>query len=627
MGTPEIKATRSAAEHLMRTPRVAIRRVALSVVGLLIALVLIAAAWVYRQLSASVPVLEGRITAAELTSPVIVARDAQGVPTITGRYRIDLAWALGFLHGQERFFQMDGQRRTAAGELSDLAGPVALDLDRRHRVHRFRSRARDAVAALEPDERKILEAYASGVNRGLAALDGVPFEYLVLRAKPEPWTVEDTVLTAYAMYLTLQEPAGATERWRQNASQTIGPALTDFLFPQGSSWDAPLDGSVLPAPEIPATRVKKAARSSLDATGEPVEPPMPGSNGFAVGGQLTGHGRAMLANDLHLGLRVPNIWYRARLIVQSGAGDPELDITGISLAGAPTVVAGSNGHLAWGFTNSYVDTSDVVILEPVDGSPSSYRAPEGPKELRSIEETLCRKCPQPQVVTVEESVWGPVIGTDPQGRKLAYRWIAHDPIGAGLGGSLELERAESAKDALAIAHRLRIPHQNLVAADARGNIGWTVTSALPRRFGHDGQQPASWGDGTVGWNGYLDPDEIPVIFNPEGQRIWTANARVVGGEPLRKLGFGGYANGSRAGQIRDGLFARKKFTERDLLAIQLDDRGALLDRWHVLLIEALNARPHRRELAPLVPEVENWGGRRCPTLSAIGWYGPSDLSS
>ena len=589
-----------------------IRRVALTAVGLLITVILLAAAWAYWQLRLSLPTLEGRIAAAQLSAPVTVARDRQGVPTIAGKDRADVAWALGFLHGQERFFQMDGQRRTAAGELSDLAGPVALGIDRRHRVHRFRSRARDAVAALAPHERKVLEAYAAGVNGGLAALKSVPFEYLVLRAAPEPWTAEDTVLTVYAMYLTLQEPDGATERSRANVNHALGPALTNFLFPQGTSWDAPLDGSRLPLPEIPASGVKKAKAPAIAPGMEPVEPLTTGSNGFAVGGQLTARGGAILANDLHLGLRVPNIWYRARLIVNSGTGNPELDITGITLPGAPTIVAGSNGRLAWGFTNSYVDTSDVVILEPADGNPVRYRTPDGPKDLRSLEEKLCRKCPQPEVMTVEESVWGPVIGIDPRGRKLAYRWIAHDTVAAGLGASLELERAERVHEALAIGHRLRIPHQNLVAADASGNVGWTVTTALPRRFGHDGAEPVSWADGTAGWDGYLGPDEVPVVLNPERHRIWTANARVVGGEPLRKLGFGGYAHGSRAARIRDRLFAQEKFSERDLLTIQLDDRGTLLDRWQTLLVEALKGRSNWPELTALLSEVQNWGGRAVP---------------
>ena len=264
-----------------------------------------------------------------------------------------------------------------------------------------------------------------------------------------------------------------------------------------------------------------------------------------------------------------------------------------------------------------MDTSDVVILEPVDGNPGRYQTPEGPENLSRVQERLCRTCSKGETLIVEESIWGPVIGSDRQGRKLAYRWIAHDPVAVNLRGALELERAGSAREALDIAHRIGIPHQNMIVGDAQGTIGWTVTSALPRRFGHDGRRPTSWADGTRGWSGYLAPEEVPVVHNPEGERIWTANARVVGGEALAKLGFGAYAHGARARQIRDGLFAQEHFSERDLLAIQLDDRGVLLERWQGLLLRALRERAQNAQSAALIPYVETWGGRAQP--DSIGY--------
>ena len=405
----------------------------------------------------------------------------------------------------------------------------------RARLHRFRHRAAAVLAAMTADERCVLDAYVAGVNRGLGDLNAMPFEYLLLRARPEPWTAEDTVLTVFAMYLSLQEADGLTERRRGDAVEVLGLPLAAFLFPEGTSWDAPLDGSSLPTPEMPSNGLRRAAAPPV-RSGE-IEPVIAGSNAFAVAGRISSNGAAIVANDMHLGLRVPNVWYRARLVLEDGPGRPALDITGITLPGAPTIVAGSNGRIAWGFTNSYVDTSDVVVLEPVDGNPNLYRTPEGPKELSRVQERLCRTCRKSEALTIEESVWGPVIGIDQHGRKLAYRWIAHDPAAVNLRGALALERAGNVREALDIAHRMGIPHQNLVVGDAQGNIGWTVTSALPRRFGHDGRLPTSWADGTKGWSGYLDPAEVPVVYNPEGQRIWTANARVVGGEDLKKLGF------------------------------------------------------------------------------------------
>jgi penicillin G amidase len=227
---------------MVKRPR---QRAALAVLALVVAVLLAAGSWGFIQLRASLPTLEGRITAANLSGPVTIFRDERGVPTLVAQTRADLAFALGYLHAQERYFQMDGQRRTAAGELSELVGPIALKLDRSHRLHRFRSRGA-LIAAMPPAERAMLDAYTARVNTGLDNLGARPLEYWLLRSNPGPWTPEDTVLTAFSMYLTLQQPLGATERWRADAVDTLGLELTEFLLPEGTSWDAPLDGSHRP---------------------------------------------------------------------------------------------------------------------------------------------------------------------------------------------------------------------------------------------------------------------------------------------------------------------------------------------------------------------------------------------
>jgi penicillin G amidase len=584
----------------------------LAAVGALAVLMLLVGLWAIVQLRSSLPLLEGTVTASELSAPVTVARDAHGVPTLTGRTRADLARALGYLHAQERFFQMDGQRRLAAGELAELAGAAVLRQDREHRLHRFRARARAVLAAMTPEERAVLDAYVGGVNRGLSDLRAAPFEYLFLRSTPAPWTAEDTVLTVYTMYLDLQEADGLVERRRAQAKEALGASLAAFLFPEGTTWDAPLDGSTLPMPVLPDSHATKKAHTPAGAGNEFAEAASPGSNSWAVGGALSSSGAAIVADDMHLGLQVPNIWYRARLVLENKESGANLNITGVTLPGAPNIVAGSNGKIAWGFTNSYVDTSDVVILESAEEDPSLYRTPAGPHALNRVEERICAKAAVCEILPVEESLWGPVIGIDRQGRKLAYRWVAHDPIAVNLRGMLELERAGTAHEALDIAHRLGIPHQNLVVGDAQGSIGWTVTTALPQRFGFDGRVPVSWADGSKGWSGYLPPQDVPVVHNPASQRIWTANSRVIGGEDLDKVGFGAYAHGSRARQIRDQLLAKASFDERDMLAIQLDDRGILLERWQRLMLQRLKSGAGNPQYASLIPEVEKWGGRAVP---------------
>ena len=598
-------------------PRARWSRAVLAIAGMLGILALAVGTWAFVQVRSSLPVLEGAVMAPELSAPVAVARDTQGVPTLTGHTRADLAWALGYLHAQERFFQMDGQRRLAAGELAELAGSAALMQDREHRLHRFRNRAAAVLASMSQEERRVLDAYVGGVNRGLGDLRAAPFEYIFLRSTPEPWRAEDTVLTVYTMYLDLQEADGLTERRRAHAEQALGPELAAFLFPEGTSWDAPLDASSLPTPAMPSTHATKRAHNPARAGDTGVETASRGSNNWAVGGALSTRGAAIVASDMHLGLRVPNIWYRARLVLDDKDTGTALTITGVTLPGAPNIVAGSNGKIAWGFTNSYVDTSDVVILEPDEEDSALYRTPTGSRPLGRVEERICARGAACEILPIEESLWGPVIGVDRRGRKLAYRWVAHDPVAVNLRSMLELERAETAQAALDIAHRLGIPHQNLVVGDAQGHVGWTVTTPLPQRFGFDGRLPVSWADGTRGWRGYLAPQDVPIVYNPESQRIWTANSRVVGGEALEKLGFGAYAHGSRARQIRNRLFAKEKFDEHDMLAIQLDDRGVLLERWQRLLLQRLQAGAGNSQYAPLIPEVENWGGRAVP--DSIGY--------
>lgn len=573
-------------------------------------LVGVAAAGLALTLSLSKPALEGNLALAGLSAPVSIARDAQGVPELTGATRADLARALGFLHGQERFFQMDLIRRASAGELSGLLGPIGavLEIDTKRRLHRFRHRAGIVLANTSAEQRVLLDAYTAGVNAGLDTLGATPFEYAILFASPQPWRAEDSILAAYSMYLDLQDEDATDDRNRAGAIATLGAELAAFLYPRGTPLDSPIDGSTLPEVPMPA---------GLPSRGEPVrsglvdgEPgPVLGSNAWAVAGGLTASGAALVANDMHLGISVPGTWYRARLRL---TGDDPLDVTGVTLPGTPMVVAGSNGKVAWGYTNSYIDTADAVILDPVAGQPDQYQTPDGPKPLVRTSEQICPAWTGCQPLVVEESIWGPVVETRADGTRVAVRWTAHDADAINLSGMIGMERATSVPDAIALAHAARQPQQNFVVGDAAGNVAWTIIGAVPARFGQDGSLPTSWADGTRGWNGNLAPADIPLIVNPEAGRIWTANARIVGGDAYAKLGDGGYDIGARQGQIRDALFAKAQFQPTDMLTIQLEDRNRTLDFWQAQMVAALEARASDPSLFALLAPVRDWGGRAVP---------------
>ena len=574
-----------------------------------VALIVLALAYLAWVLHASKPQLEGTVTAAELSATVTVARDAQGVPVITGATRRDVGFALGYLHGQERFFQMDTLRRLAAGELAALVGGAALDPDKRIRVHRFRARARAIVAAMPAEERALLEAYSAGVNRGIGALGAAPFEYALLRGKPAPWTPEDSILAVYAMYINLQPVTPRLELDRALAEKRGGRALADLMYPVGSELDAPLDGSRLPETPLPA-RLPPLPAPPMETAALSGEQTMPGSNNWAVGGQLTSTGAALVANDMHLGLSAPGTWYRAQLVVRSGDG-PALSVAGVTLPGAPAIVAGSNGRIAWGFTNSYIDTYDAVTLEPVPGRPDHYRAPAGPQPIRKVTERLCAGSSCEDFV-VEETIWGPIVARDAFGRRIAMRWTAHDTSAVQIMPTMMMERAGSIAEAVAVAHRSAIPQQNLVVGDRAGGIAWTLLGRVPARFGFEGRDATSWADGTRGWRGYLPPEQIPVVMNPPSGRIWTANARVIGGPGFAKLGDGRYDTGARAGRIRDLLFARQRFEPRDFLSIQLDDASVRNRFWQGLMAAELQKRRGDARFAAMIPPVSNWGGRALP---------------
>ncbi|MCS6987235.1 MAG: penicillin acylase family protein [Sphingomonadaceae bacterium] len=564
------------------------------------------ASW-WRAMDRSLPRAEGRIALAGLTAPVVIARDAAGVPVIRGANRQDVAFALGFLHGQERFFQMDLLRRAAAGELAELLGPVALPLDRRVRVHRFRARAHAIVARGTAAERRLLDAYVAGVNAGLNDLGGPPFEYRFLLTRPKPWAPEDTVLTVFAMYLNLQPLVPERELDRAHAETRLGPGWADFLFPASTWLDAPLDGSTLPASPLPrglmAHRDPPAGPAEVPAeAGRPVA----GSNNWAVAGPLSTTGAALVANDMHLGLSVPGTWYRARLQVM---GAPTLDATGVTLPGSPFVVAGSTGRIAWGFTNSYIDTADAVVVE--ETRPGFYRTPDGERPFRTFRERIGHRLGS-VTLDVRETVWGPVVGQDARGRPIAMIWTAHRPDAVKLEPFLALEQAAGVDEAIAIAHRAAIPQQNFVVGDREGRIAWTIIGQVPDRFGFDGRDAVSFADGTRGWRGLLGPEAIPVVRNPPSGRIWTANARVVGGNAYALLGDGGYDIGARARRIRDLLFAAERFAPADFLRIQLDDVNLREAWWQRRLLAELQARSGRAELVRLVPFVRAWGGRAVP---------------
>lgn len=600
-------------------------------------------AWAWTKFRASLPVIDGTLPVAGLSAPVLVERDALGVPTLRGANRHDLARAMGYVHGQDRFFQMDLSRRRAAGELAELFGPAALPLDQGARLHELRSLSTRILSQLSPVERRLIDAYAAGVNAALQGFDDRPWEYLALRTEPRPWRAEDTILCVYAMAFDLQDETGTYERTLMILRHQLGSAGLAFFAPAVGPADAALDGSSAPLPMPPGPRIidlrglrtmpdKATVFLSPDSAADRLayeDPPNPefrsGSNSFGMAGPAAG-GAATVENDMHLTLGVPGVWYRTRLQwADPGDTAKTHDVTGVTLPGVPAVVVGSNGSIAWGFTNSYVDSGDLVQVQTDDVTPDMLYVNDGKVLDFEVRTQKIRVKGEPDFeLTTRWTIWGPIVGENAVKRPLAFKWLLREPGTINLG-LMRLETAQTVDEALAVAHAAGMPALNLLVADRSGALAWTIAGRLPRRVGHDGRMPISWAYGDRGWDGLLPPDEVPVVRAPPGGVLWSANQRPLGGEALELLGDGGYNTDARAARLRDRAQALAKegtgkaITSADFLAVALDDRAGFLDRWQqellaVLAPNALAGHPDRATIRRL---IETWEGRA--TIDSVSY--------
>ncbi len=603
-------------------------RILLVLIGLVVLAALGVGLWVRSQLVASLPQIAGEVEVSGIRQGVTIERDALGIPTIRASNRLDVAFATGFVHAQDRFFLMDLMRRQAAGEIGELFGARAWRFDRTMRIHRFRALAEQLLDNADPEVQALVEAYAAGVNAGLAGLEANSFEYLVVRAAPQPWKPEDTFLVVLTMFILLQDERGEYESMLGLMHDALPAELFSFLTPWGTEWDAPLEGEPIAAPPFPATP-GLAAGAAPPGAGAPAAAEAPAeapaddgaSNAWAVAGGLTADGGSLLALDMHMGLSIPNFWYRAAFSwPAAGATEPDHFAVGVTLPGTPVMVVGSNTHVSWGFSNSRIDTTDVVLIAGDPQDEDRYLTPDGPRRFERHQEILRSKGGEEERFEVVRTRWGPLLpDEDHGGRRRAVRWVAHEPDAVDLE-FVKLETARTVDEALAVAQQSGIPAQNFLVVDSAGHIAWTIAGRIPRRVGFDGRLPSSWADGTHGWDGWLGGEEIPRIVDPESGRLWTANNRIVSGEMLARLGDGNYSLGARARQIRDALLALEQASSAEMLRLQLDDRALFLARWRELLLdevltpEAVAADPQRGEFREF---VENWGGRAA--VDSVGY--------
>ncbi|MEO2268943.1 penicillin acylase family protein [Pseudoalteromonas sp. YIC-656] len=550
-----------------------------------IVILLFATAIIYGVLSLSLPALDGRGSSRAIDNVVTIKRDALGQAIIDAQSMADAAYGLGFAHGQDRFFQMDLLRRNSAGELSELFGEAALKLDKKMRFHQLRKRSERMYAQLPAAQQLVLERYAQGVNEALQAQSMKSFEYLLTGAQMQPWQPVDSLLVIYSMYLDLQASTFERDMVLEQIEQLYSVEMREFLT-QASEYQSALDGSEIPRdelaiPTLPSTAVN--AQISEIIPNEEV-----GSNNWAVSGELTASGQPMLSDDMHLGLAVPVIWYRAQLNVA------DLQVTGVSLPGAPAIVVGSNNHIAWGFTNAYVDTSDWIRLND-------------DADVISVEEIIKIKGGQPYSYSFPKSDYGPVRSVN--GQRYALSWVGHYDYALNLDLA-NLASAKSVTEAFNIADNAGMPVQNLVVVDTQGQIGWQPMGAIAART-NPSDAALTEADFQQAW--FDNEPQRPRVMNPIDGRLWTGNARVISTQELERFGDGGYALGARQQQIRDRLFEQSQFNEQDFLALQLDNEARFLSKWQALLVATLEEQGSENNLEL----VQQWQG--CACADSVGY--------
>jgi penicillin amidase len=575
---------------------------------LAIALLVVGAFYWYR--GATQPQIAGSMQLPGLEQPVDVVRDADGIPHLYAKSAHDAYFALGVVHAQDRLWQMEMNRRIAAGTLSEVLGPKALDTDRFLRTLGVRRNAEAIVRHLAPDARAALEAYADGVNRYLEQRHGpLPPEFLLTGAPaPARWEPADSV--AWQTMMAWDLSANWTqELLRMRLAQRMDmPHIEAFLPPYPG--DAPLrtrDFSDLYRAFAGTTeQLEKVARIAPPSLVEGM-----GSNNWVVGGARSATGKPLLANDPHLGLSAPALWYFAHLSA------PGLNVIGATLPGLPLVVLGHNDRIAWGFTNTAPDVQDLFIEQIDEDNPARYRTPDGWANFDTRNEVIHVKGQADVQITVRESRHGPVISgalplvdrapLDARRNVIAFSWTALSPDDLSFQAGVRLDRARDWQDFLAAMRDFGAPVQNMVYADVDGSIGFIAPGRVPvRRADNDlkGLAPAPGWDERYDWQGFIPFDDMPREFNPKAQQVVTANQKIVGPAYPHFL-TSEWTLPYRAMRITDLLDAKPRHDLDSFAAIQKDTVSLAAQQLLPLLAKA---QPRSDEARAALDALAKWHG-------------------
>ena len=569
----------------------------LAAAGLVTALLALGLA-VYARLA--LPSTEGELALSGAQGPIRIDRDAHGIPTVVAQSARDVYFGLGVVHAQDRLWQLETHRRISAGRMAEVFGEPALETDRFLRALGVRRAAAAQWQRLPAASKDIVLAYTAGINAVVAqALQVRPPEFVILGLQPEPWEPVDTLAWAIMMAWDLGGN-WTTELLRLRLALTLPVERINTLLP-------PYPGE---APLATADYASLFRRLKLDAGDRAtawqalpdVAPPSGvegvGSNNWVLAGSRSSTGKPLLANDPHLKLSTPALWYFARLQA------PGIKVAGATMPGLPLVVLGQNEHLAWGFTNTGPDVQDLYIEQIDPGQPEQYRTPQGWEKFETTPETIKVKGKPDVAFVFRRTRHGPVIsdaGTVPDvlGPRdspryaLAMRWTALDADNDPVGTSVAMQQATSVAAFVQAANSLVAPMQNMVVADKAGHIGVVSPGRVPVRKPENdlkGLVPAPGWDARYDWAGWVPADQTPREIDPERAFIATANQRVTApGYP--HFITSEWALPYRQQRIEQMVLSRPQHSLNDLAAMHADVRSLAVPRLLPWLLKAQLEHP------------------------------------
>jgi len=534
---------------------------------------------------------DGSLALAGLTNDVEIARDANHVPHISGSSETDVSFALGFAHAQDRLWQMELFRRVGQGRLSEVFGSTTLPADRYLRTLGLYALAKQSVPHLKPETQDVLNAYAAGVNSFLMSrTTPLPPEFQFLFHTPEPWRAADSVVMIKLLALGLSGNA-TRELSRARLSEVLTPGqISEFYPPYPGDAPVALKDFAGLFSQTPLRRVASAI---------PDFGPIGASNNWVVDGRWTASGNPLLANDPHLGMLAPSLWYLAHLSY------PDRNVVGATISGVPSVILGRNDHIAWGYTNTGPDTQDLYVEKLNPDNPNEYLTPDGYTAFEERLETIKVRLGADETLRIRTTRHGPVLpgaffGVDeltPKGHIIAFAWTALTAQDRTIEAGHEITRARNFAEFKQALSTYVAPMQNMVFANIDGEIGFVAPALVPIRQDENegvGLIPSSGWVAANDWTGHIEFDALPQVLNPAEGHIVTANHKIVPDNYPYSI-TRQWDLPYRAARIEELLSSTHEHTVDSFIAMQMDNGSDFAERFSHLLLTIANDHPDTRE--------------------------------